>query len=228
MNNYKAIIFDLDGTLADSLFDIADSMNKVLTKKNYPTFSYEEYKYLVGNGLKNLVYYSIPEKERNEENVSSCLAMMMDEYNSHYVDKTTLYKGIPELLDYLNSLEIKMSVLSNKADELTQKICKELLNKWNFEIIMGASDQFPRKPDPQSALYIADYLKVNPENTLYLGDTNVDMKTANAAKMYAIGATWGFRTRKELEENNAKMIIDEPMELVEKLAYKILLIPNNE
>ncbi len=213
MNTIRAVIFDLDGTLVDSLADIADAMNRTLIRFDYPIHTYESYKYFVGNGLKNLVYQCIPIEKRTEEEVLDCLSVMMFEYGKTYADKTVLYKGIPELLNALTEKGIQLAVLSNKADELTQKICNKLLKNWPFEIIMGASERFPRKPDPASALYIAQTLEINPSEILYAGDTNVDMKTARAAGMFATGVTWGFRTREELEENGANAIIDHPMEL---------------
>ena len=214
MKSYQAVIFDLDGTLVDSLADIADSMNNILLRFGYPVFSYDAYKYFVGNGLKNLVYHCLPEGEKTEENVTRCLSAMMKEYGKHYVDKTHLYNGIAELLDFLIANSIKLAVLSNKADEITQKICNKLLSTWHFDIILGATEVFPRKPAPDAALHIATRLKILPEKCLYLGDTSVDMQTANAANMFPTGATWGFRKRQELEEAGAKLIIDHPLELI--------------
>ena len=217
MNNFSAIVFDLDGTLADSLADIADAMNRTLKQFNYPDYSYEEYKYLVGNGLKNLVYKALPQNKKEDKFVEETLEVMMREYNKSYADKTTLYKGIPELLDVLSERKYKMAVLSNKADELTQKITSVLLDKWKFEVILGASNKFARKPSPDSALFMAEKMNALPENILYLGDTDVDMQTANSAGMFSVGVTWGFRERKELEENGAKLIIDYPTDLIKYL-----------
>ncbi len=217
MNIVRAVIFDLDGTLVDSLVDIANAMNRTLMRFNYPTYDYDAYKYFVGNGLKTLVYQCLPDNKKEEEHVIECLGIMMEEYRKTVTEKTVPYPGIPELLDELSKLNIKMAILSNKADELTQKICSRLLNQWHFEIIMGASELFPRKPDPASALYIAETMDVIPKNITYIGDTNVDMKTANAAGMFAVGVTWGFRTREELEENGAKLIINHPTELLNYL-----------
>jgi phosphoglycolate phosphatase len=214
MNSFRSVIFDLDGTLVDSLVDIADAMNRTLIRFGFPSFDYESYKYFVGNGLKNLVYQCLPNDKKQEAQVMECLKVMMEEYGKSYAEKTRLYDGIPELLDTLTKRNLKLAVLSNKADELTQKIGSELLNNWRFDIILGANERFPRKPDPESALYIAKELNVSPQNTLYLGDTNIDMKTANAAGMYALGVTWGFRTKEELSENGAKAIIDHPLELL--------------
>ncbi len=212
-----AAIFDLDGTLVNSLEDIAGSMNRVLAHYGYPSHSYDEYKLLVGEGLKNLTERCLPEGARSEDNIARCLAMMMKVYSSCYVEKSHLYNGIPDLLDELSSRKLKVSILSNKADELTQQICGKLLNKWNFELIVGHSDRFPRKPNPASALYIAQSMNVEPQNIIYMGDTAIDMKTANAAGMFAVGVTWGFRGREELASNGAKVIIDSPMELVSAL-----------
>ena len=213
MNTARAIIFDLDGTLADSLADIADAMNRTLTRFGYPVYNYNEYKYFVGNGLKNLVHKCLPEDSKNENNIAECLKVMMEEYGKSYAEKTKLYDGIPELLDLLTEKRIKLAVLSNKADELTQKICAKLLKNWSFEIILGSSNRFPNKPSPESALYLAEKMAVSPQDMLYLGDTNVDMQTANSAGMFAVGVTWGFRTREELLENGAKAIINGPLEL---------------
>ncbi|GHU87398.1 phosphoglycolate phosphatase [Bacteroidia bacterium] len=214
MNSFHTVIFDLDGTLVDSLVDIADAMNRTLIRFGFPTFDYESYKYFVGNGLKNLVYQCLPDNKKQETQVMECLKVMMEEYGKSYAEKTRLYDGIPELLDTLAKRNLKLAVLSNKADELTQKIGSDLLNKWRFDIILGANERFPRKPDPESALYISKELNVSPKNVLYLGDTNIDMKTANAAGMFAVGVTWGFRTREELLESGAKAIIDNPLELL--------------
>jgi phosphoglycolate phosphatase len=214
MNFFNTIIFDLDGTLVDSLVDIADAMNRTLVRFGFPVFDYESYKYFVGNGLKNLVYQCLPDDNKQEAQVTECLEVMMEEYGRSYAEKTRLYDGIPALLDALTERNLKLAVLSNKADELTQKIGAALLNKWRFDIILGANEHFPRKPDPESAIYISKKLNVFPKNVLYLGDTNIDMKTADAAGMFAVGVTWGFRTRKELSESGAKAIIDHPLELL--------------
>jgi len=214
MKDFQAVVFDLDGTLADSLADIADAMNRTLNRLSYPTYDYETYKYFVGNGLKKLAFRAIPENKRDDSHVEECLTMMMEEYNKTCIDKTRLYDGIPELLHYLSEKGMKLNVLSNKADELTQKITAVLLKDYSFEIILGASEQFPRKPSPESALYIAQRNGIAPEHFLYLGDTNVDMQTAVAAGMFPVGVTWGFRTREELQQNGARLIIDHPEELI--------------
>jgi len=215
--NFSAVIFDLDGTLADTLEDIADNMNRVLAGRGFPVHEYDAYRFYVGNGLKNMVTQSLPESVRTDAVIAACHDGMVAEYHENYINKTRLYEGIPELLDTLSLQGIKLAVLSNKADLLTQKICNDLLINWKFEIIMGGSDRFPRKPDPASALFIAEQLGVVPANICYLGDSDVDMKMAIAAGFYPVGAGWGFRPKKELIENGAKFVIDHPTELVEFL-----------
>ncbi len=217
MRNYQAFIFDLDGTLVNSLEDIADAMNRTLLRFYYPIHSYEAYKYFVGKGLKNLVYQCVPVEHQNEEDVLTCLDVMMEEYGKTYAEKTKLYPGIDKLLNYLTEKKIKMSVLSNKSDILTKKIAGKLLSRWQFELILGATDIFPRKPDPGSALFIAQKINISPEKIIYVGDTNIDMKTAVAAGMFPVGVTWGFRTKNELQNAGAELIIDYPEDILKKI-----------
>ena len=213
MEQYKAALFDLDGTLVDSLEDIADAMNRTLRLFDYPDFPTDEYRYLVGNGLRNLVWKCLPEGKKEDQYVDETLAVMMKEYGGALLNKSALYPGISELLDFLTEKNYKLAVLSNKADVLTQEIAAKLLNKWPFELILGVTDRFPRKPDPTSALYISRQLNLKPDQFLYFGDTGVDMKTANAAGMFPVGVSWGFRSRDELIENGARLVIDKSQNL---------------
>lgn len=216
-NKYKAVIFDLDGTLIDSLHDIADSMNKVLSKRGYPVHEYNAYRYFVGKGLRNLAENVLPEEERQTETIQSVFKDLMTEYGNNVVRKTVLYNGIPELLDELTNRGIKLAVLSNKAHELTTSIAEKILIKWNFDIILGSRSDIPRKPDPTGANICINELGFKHENILYVGDSGVDMQTAINAKLTSIGVTWGFRTRNELLENGAVHIIDKPSELIDLL-----------
>ena len=212
--DFRAVIFDLDGTLADTLEDIADNMNQALVATGFPTHEYDAYRFYVGDGLKKLVARCLPENARTDDIITDCHDRMIAGYHLNYINKTHLYHGIPELLNTLLSQNVKMAVLSNKADSLTQKICAILLKNWKFEVILGAGDRFPRKPDPASALYIAEQMGIPPAHICYLGDSDVDMKTAVAAGFYPVGAGWGFRPKKELVENGAQKIIDYPTELL--------------
>jgi phosphoglycolate phosphatase len=209
----KGVIFDLDGTLINSLQDIADSMNAVLSAKGLKTYDYDSYRYFVGRGLRNLVSQVLPVEDRSEENITAFYADLMKEYEKNLITKTTLYQGIPAMLDKLKARNFKLAVLSNKDDGFTNKIAGELLSKWSFDVIFGLISGIPRKPDPTGALMVCKTFNVTPEEILYLGDTGIDMRTALAAGMHPVGVTWGFRTRKELTENGAGAIIDSPGEL---------------
>ncbi|HET9570621.1 MAG TPA: HAD family hydrolase [Bacteroidales bacterium] len=214
---YKAVLFDLDGTLINSLHDIADSMNRVLEKKGYQTHDYDAYRYFIGRGLYNLVSRTLPESEKNEQNIRNLYQELLRDYEVNLLHKTVLYRGIPDLLDALVSKNIKLTILSNKADDFTKKIAAELLKAWPFDVVLGSGENVPRKPDPAGALMISEALQIQPSEFLYVGDTSTDMKTAIAAEMYPVGVTWGFRTKEELLENGACTIIDQPLELMELL-----------
>ncbi|MGE5614863.1 MAG: HAD family hydrolase [Bacillota bacterium] len=214
---YKAAIFDLDGTLLDTIEDLGDSMNYVLEKMGCPTHSMEEYKYFVGDGRRNLVMRALPEDKRDEESVEYALAAMSETYSKRWDVKTKPYPGITDMLDALAGRGIKLSVLSNKTDNITKLVIKKFLPSWNFYPVFGERQGVPRKPDPAGALEITRILGVKPDECIYVGDTDVDMKTAAAAGMYAVGVLWGFRTAEELVENGAKTLISHPLDLLNLL-----------
>lgn len=216
-NPFKAVLFDLDGTLINSLHDIADSMNRVLAAKGYQTHDYDAYRFFVGRGLLNLVSKTIPDSEKTEKTIKNLYQELLRDYEVNLLQKTVLYRGIPDLLNALTEKGIRLTILSNKADLFTKKIANGLMDAWSFAYVQGSSDEIPRKPDPSGALLICQALNLNPSEFLYVGDTNVDMETALAAGMYPVGVTWGFRSRQELTESGAGTIIDTPMELLELL-----------
>jgi phosphoglycolate phosphatase len=216
--NFRAIILDLDGTLLDTLEDLADSMNGTLSHFGFPVHALEKYKYFVGNGIEKLVKRSLPGSAKNDPQViSQCLEMMRQSYERNWNVKSRPYPGIPELLDALSVRGLNMAVLSNKPHDFTLKIIEKLLPAWRFDPIMGECPPIPRKPDPSSALAIANRLGVEPAGFLFLGDTATDMKTANAAGMFAVGALWGFRSAEELIASGAGKLIAKPAELLELL-----------
>lgn len=211
----EGIIFDLDGTLVNSLDDIADSMNAVLLQNHFPAHKNEDYKFFIGNGLRNLVRTVLPGAfKTDEELISKCLASMIDMYKANCMNKTMPYEGIPELLDELASRRIKMAILSNKNDELTKKIVQTLLPQWNFEYIVGLTTEALKKPNPAEALRISRGLGISPEKILYTGDSGTDMQTANNAGMYPVGVLWGFRSKEELLSNGAKVVVEYPEDLI--------------
>lgn len=212
--NFKGVIFDLDGTLVNSIEDLADSMNKVLERNNFPVHETQAYKYFVGNGLKNLVKAALPESHRNVTDIDHCFALMVDTYSNNCFNETTVYEGIPDLLDALVLRDLKLAVFSNKADDLTKKIVQALLPHWNFEAVIGFSTEALKKPNPQIPGQISNTMGLDAENVLYIGDSGVDMQTANNAGMHAVGALWGFRTKDELAVNGAKYFLNKPMDLL--------------
>lgn len=214
---FEAVIFDLDGTLLDTLADLADSMNIALARFGFPTHDIDAYKYFVGDGMEKLTERALPEEQRDGETVKKALAVLKDVYGERQTAKTIPYPGVTDLLDKLCEKGIKSAVLSNKPQEFTQGIIQQLLGKWHFEQILGSRPGVPKKPDPTAAIEIAERLNIAPANFLYLGDTNIDMKTANTAGMYAIGALWGFRTKEELISGGAKKIIAHPLDLMKIL-----------
>jgi phosphoglycolate phosphatase len=212
---FEAVIFDADGTLLDTLEDLADSMNGVLRAFGYPEHPIAEYRYFVGDGMENLVRRTLPGKDRlDPAAVSRCFELMREKYASNWNRKTRPYSGVPELLDGLSRLGVRMSVLSNKPHDFTVSVIETMLAKWKFDVVLGERPGVPRKPDPAGAVEIADRLGIDPARFLYLGDTATDMLTANAAGMFGVGALWGFRTAEELLSAGAWALIAAPAELL--------------
>lgn len=211
---FKAVLFDMDGTLLDTLEDIADSMNEVLRQHGFATHDLEAYKYYVGNGMDVLVRRALPAAHRNQEMIAACLARMRQEYTNRWRNNTTVYEGISGLLDGMQETGIKLAILSNKADDFTREMAAELLSRWSFDQLLGARPNIAKKPDPAAALEIAENLQLSPRDFLYLGDTSVDMTTACQAGMYPVGVLWGFRGAEELLDSGARMLITHPSDLL--------------
>ena len=211
---FDAVIFDLDGTLADTLNDIAAAMNRVLRARDLPEHDPAAYKLMIGCGLRNLVREALPPERRDDETAAACHAEMMADYGRHCLDSTRPYEGVPELLADLADEDIALAVLSNKADELTRRIVAALFAAGTFAQVVGRRPDLPAKPDPTAALFIATRLRAVAGRVAYLGDSGIDMRTAAAAGMIAIGVTWGFRDRAELEAGGAGLILEHPLDLV--------------
>ncbi len=216
--DYEGIIFDLDGTLIDSLVDLADSMNKVLIENKYPTHTMDDYRNFIGKGIKELVRRALPESARNDRIFTESYHKMVAIYREHCLEKTALYEGISEMLNGVQQHHLKMAILSNKVDELTKKIVAVLLKKWDFIEVMGARSDMPKKPDPIGAMYINDKMSTSTKKMIYVGDSGVDMETAKSAGMLAVGVLWGYRGKEELLRNGADIIVDHPMEILKLLA----------
>lgn len=212
---FSAVLFDLDGTLLDTLDDIADSVNAALAAMGHPVHPVRDYKLMIGEGVRHLASGALPHAVRDDESaIDELLIRIRDEYARRWNDKTKPYDGIPELLDELASRDVRTAILSNKPHEFTVIGVKELLPRWRFDAIIGQRDGVPQKPDPSQAIGIAKGLGIDARDFLYLGDSGVDMQTARAAGMFPVGALWGFREREELIANGAEAIIASPMELI--------------
>lgn len=212
---FEGVIFDLDGTLADTLEDLADSMNRVLALQGLPVHSYDAYRYFIGKGVKNLVAETLPPEKRSEEYVVRSYELIIADYRKNYLVKTRLYDGIADLVNRLRGRGVRLAVFSNKPDDLTKRIVEVLAGTESFEMVLGAQAGIPVKPDPAGALLISTHLDIAPGNILYLGDTDIDMMTANNAGMFAVGALWGFRTKDELLGNGARAVIGHPLEMLQ-------------
>ncbi len=211
---FRAILFDLDGTLLDTLEDLADAMNLALAELDFPIHPIESYKYFVGDGIENEARRALPPQACDEATIKKCVTLARANYSRCWMKNTRPYPGIAELLTGLQNKKIPLTVLSNKPDDFTKLMVRELLSNWSFEIVRGAGPDTPVKPDPFGALQIAGELDILPGQFVYLGDTNTDMQTANSAGMYAVGALWGFRTAKELLDNDAKILVETPVDIL--------------
>lgn len=210
---YKAILFDLDGTLLNTLEDLGDAANRVLAAMRFPTHKLDEYRYFIGDGTAMLIARALPEGQRNDDTIRACLKALLEDYGRNWKVKTRPYDGVTEMLDELTARRIKMAVLSNKSHEFTKRCVADLLSNWTFDVVLGQRDAVPLKPDPAGALEVAERLNIPPANFLYLGDSAVDMKTAIAAGMFPVGVLWGFRLAEELQENGAQALIERPSEV---------------
>ncbi|MBX9596995.1 MAG: HAD family hydrolase [Burkholderiales bacterium] len=211
---YEAVVFDLDGTLLDTVQDIANAMNNVLKRHGFPEHDIASYRHFIGNGISKLVYRALPSEISESAHYNKLLSEVIDEYSRHLDVYTKLYDGIEGLLTELTKRGIRLAILSNKDDSFMDEVVATYLSQWNFEVVFGARVNIPVKPDPYSALEIAEIMGLQPAEFIFLGDSNVDMHTANRAGMYALGAAWGFRGREELYANGAQAVIDSPTDLL--------------
>jgi phosphoglycolate phosphatase len=213
----KAVIFDLDGTLLDTITDIADAMNRVLAGHGFPVHDRKAYLDFVGAGMDTLVRRALPAGVDYGELVPRLLASMREEYAGHWRDTSMPYPGIPELLDELVSRGISFCVLSNKIDSFTKEMVAVLLGPWKFSEVRGLEFGRPRKPDPVQALEMAAHLGITPGEIIFVGDSDVDMETARRAGMCPVGVLWGYQSRSRLVSGGAGVLIEKPGELLEHL-----------
>lgn len=209
----KTVIFDLDGTLLNTLDDLRNGVNIVLRKRGYPERTLDEIRRFVGNGVKKLVERALPEG-KSEEEKAACLAEFKEAYNQCMAEKTAPFDGICELLKALKAKDIHVAVLSNKHDAAAKALCESYFGSL-VDFTLGERPGVPTKPAPDAVFDHLKHFGSAKAETLYVGDTDVDMQTAKAAGLYAVGVSWGFRDKDVIARGGADIIIDSPMELLE-------------
>ena len=209
----KAVLFDLDGTLVNSLLDLSISINLALKRFGFPVHETEEFKQFVGDGIPKAIERALPEDKRDAETVEKVMEVFFEHYTVHFADNTAPYKGMPELIDRLKEAGLKLAVVTNKAQNMADKVVTAAYGDV-FDLILGKREGVPAKPDPTATLIAMDELGVKPEECVFLGDSKNDVLAGFNSGAYPIGELWGFRDRKELSDNKAMYIINEPCELI--------------
>ncbi|MBE6750145.1 MAG: HAD family hydrolase [Ruminococcaceae bacterium] len=216
----KAVLFDLDGTLVNSLCDLANSTNYALNEFGFPTHETEKYKYFVGDGMPKLIERVLPDNKRDDKTQKEVLELFLSHYAKHFVDETVVYDGIEALLGEISKSGIKTAVISNKAQPMAEAVVDKLFGQ-RFNIVCGKQEGFPAKPDPTLTLKVIEELKVKPNECLFVGDSGMDMAVAVNADCIGVGVLWGFRTKEELEQNGAKYIVSNPSEILDIIGEKV-------
>lgn len=211
---YQNVIFDLDGTLLNTIDDLADASNYVCRLHGWPTHTVEEYKRFVGNGMAKLAERFAPEDWRTHEKVEQLLGEFMPYYDQHKQDKTAPYVGMPQALERLKAAGVHMAVLTNKADQMAAPVVNGYY-PGVFPMVQGAVKGFPTKPDPTLLHRLMSRMGATPADTLFVGDSNVDIRTAKNGGLTSCGVLWGFRGRTELEQEGADFIVETPEELAD-------------
>jgi len=204
----------MDGTLLDTIEDIADSMNAALEGLGFPIHPLEQYRDLVGDGIEVLAMRALPEEYRTEKNTSAAVKAMRDEYSARWSIKTRPFPGIPELLDGLMEMGVRLSILSNKLDDFAKTMARSLLANWRFIEVRGLVAGIPRKPDPAGAYLCAERMGVDPMHCIFVGDSAIDMDTANRSGMAPFGALWGYQDKKRLVDHGARVLLEDPRDLL--------------
>ena len=208
----RLCIFVLDGTLINSLKDLADCCNTVLADEGLPIHPLDAYRHFVGNGIPKLIERILPEGERTEEKMARTRERFDERYQVHCLDATKPYPGVVHLLDECRDKGILLAVLSNKADPFAKFICREIFGAKAFDAVSGQKAEVPKKPAPDGVFSLLKEFNTLPEESVLIGDSNVDILTAKNAGLHSIGACWGFRGREELKRAGAEMLADYPEE----------------
>lgn len=209
----KAVIFDMDGTLLNTYEDLANAVNYGLEKSGFPTHDAEKYKYFCGNGTDVMITRALPTEHRDEETLKKVRELYFEYYNAHSGECTRPYDGIPELLTELRAKGIKLGVVSNKIDFMTQIVAKEYFGDV-FDCVTGQRVGVPIKPDPAMVFEVMKTFGVTADECIFVGDSDVDALTGKNSGAFMVGVLWGFRDEKELMENGADVVISEPSQIL--------------
>jgi phosphoglycolate phosphatase len=212
---FKAVFFDLDGTLLDTVEDLALAVNAVLERNGFPVHPVENYHRYIGEGMSVTMRRALPEGRYADPVINGYTEAVREEYRRRWADHTRVYPGIAPLLDYLEEKGVVKAILSNKLHEFTVAVVERLLGRWNFAAVQGEQPPLPRKPDPTSALAMARKLGLKPAEIIFAGDSAVDIQVAIAAGMYPVGVLWGYRSEGELSAAGAKILAAQPSDLAE-------------
>ncbi len=207
----KAVIFDLDGTLIDTIVELANASNYALTRLGFPNWGIEDYRTFVGNGIKRLLLRALPEDKK--ECIGEARSLFNEYYSAHVLDYATAYEGIHELISELGRRGIRLAVNTNKAQSFAVALIDKVFPD-TFEFVIGDEGGYARKPEPDAALFLAKELGALPEECVFLGDSGVDLETAKNAGMISVLCSWGFVYRDNLEKTEYRYIIDKPEELL--------------
>ncbi len=213
--SYKAIIFDLDGTLLDTLQDLANSVNTILSQKGFKEHPVDNFRFFVGEGIEVLVKKALPADKAEGKYITGIVNEVKEEYSRRWSEHTRPYPGVPEMLDFLQERNIPKAIFSNKPHEFTTATVEALLPGWDFTDVCGIKTGVSPKPDPQGALFIAEKMQIKPEKIIYLGDTRTDMQTAVAGNFFPVGALWGFRPAEELLDSGARILAKSPQDVID-------------
>lgn len=213
----QLVIFDLDGTLLNTIADLAEAVNRALVACGFAEHPTDAYRFFVGDGVSKLFERALPPEARTAENIARIRTHFIPYYDAHNADLSRPYEGIVELLAELQSRGVKMAVASNKYQAATQKLVSHYFSDTDFVAVFGQREGVAIKPDPQIIFDVLEVAGVTPEDMLYVGDSNVDMQTGPRAGVDTVGVSWGFRPREELAAHNPVAIIDHPLQLLDLL-----------
>ena len=212
---FKAVFFDLDGTLVNSLYDLATATNRALLKYGFNTREVDEFKYFVGDGIPKMLQRAIG-SEVDEEVFENVKKEFLEYYSDHYADETCAYAGIVGLLGFLKSKGIKLAVVTNKAQKVAEKVVDDIFGfVVKFDYVLGMQEGIPPKPDPTGVFMAMEKLEVKPKECVFVGDTGMDVSAGVNAGAYPVGVLWGYRKEDELLQNGAKEIVSEPNQIAD-------------